>query len=368
MIRAVALLLFLFSPARADERIRPAAVLLAEGYKPAATLSAAGSSALPPGHALPWPVRFQDAEHTLGNVMAQFQPFGSPYYHGGDDLRVDAGADVLSPVDGKLEAGHYSYSAHPDGSLEKFWKPWPEDGDPTYFEVAVVADGGIRYEFHHVNRGTLPPEIVAKLDAGGGRAAKGELLGHAVEFPMAGYNHVHYNIVLPDGRRVNPEFASALLPDKIPPTILHAFAVGSNGDAKDFAGGAVNPPVKEFVLHVVDKQDANVYEHPPAYALLKFDRGGQTLWDFRETLTDAHRAFPPLWDFFAESIRSPSGAFETEGGYGTGASLIRLQVPAGASGGFTLEVGDIAGNVSTMRGELAADRPALAQLSAVAPR
>jgi hypothetical protein len=367
--RLAAALVFLFSlpsAARADERIRPAAVLLREGYKRVASFSATSTAALPEAHSLPWPVRFQDAEHTLGNAMAQFQPFGDPYYHGGDDLRVDAGADISAPVDGKLEAGAYSYSARPDGSLEKFWKAWPETGDPTYFEVAVLADDGIRYEFHHVDRGTLPADIVAKLDAGGGRVAKGTLLGHAVEFPMAGYNHVHYNIILPDGTRVNPEFASPLLPDHLAPTILRAFAVSASGDVRDFDGGRAAPGVSEFVLHVVDKQDANIYEHPPAYALLKFDGGSQTLWDFRRTLASPQDAFPPLWDFFRESIQSPAGSFSTEGGYGTGASLIRLKVPAGARGGFTIEVGDIAGNAATLRGTISdADAelfPALAQL------
>src|SRR6185312_1912041 len=186
---AALLLLSVLAPAaRADERVRPASVLLQEGYKPAPAFSPQTSSALPAEHSLPWPVRFQDAEHTLGNVMNQYQPFGDPYYHGGDDLRVDAGAGVSAPVAGRLEAGAYSYAARADGSLEKYWKPWPQTGDPTYFEVAVISDDGLRFEFHHVDRDSLPAAIVAKLDAGGGRVEKGELLGRAVEFPVAGYN------------------------------------------------------------------------------------------------------------------------------------------------------------------------------------
>jgi hypothetical protein len=105
-------------------------------------------------------------------------------------------------------------------------------------------------------------------------------------------------------------------------------------------------------VHVVDKQDANVYEHPPAYASLTFDGGARTVWDFRRTLTGPRGAFPPLWDFFRESISSPSGSFSTDGGYGTGASLIRLKVPAGARGAFTIEVGDEAGNASSLHGSL----------------
>ncbi|HXS99337.1 MAG TPA: hypothetical protein VN915_01540, partial [Elusimicrobiota bacterium] len=206
---------------------------------------------------------------------------------------------------------------------------------------------------------TLPAGIVAKLDKGDARVDRGELLGRAVEFPVPGYNHVHYNIVLPDGTRVNPEYASTLLPDRLAPEILRAFSVSSSGDAAEFAGGPAAPGTAEFVLHVVDKQDANVYEHPPAYARLKFDSGAETVWDFRRTLTGPGGAFPPLWDYFRESL----GGYSTEGGYGTGASLIRLKVPAGARGAFTLEAGDVAGNVSSLRGILAAeDSSALAEL------
>ncbi len=350
-IVAALLLAALHPSARADERIRPAQVLLREGYKPVGVVHGASVASLPPAHALAWPVRFQDAAHTIGNAMAEFQPFGSPYYHGGDDLRVEAGADILAPVGGKLEAGAYSYAQHPDGSLEKFWKPWPQEGDPTYFEVAVVAESGLRYEFHHVDRDTLPAAIVAKLDAGGRTVAQGELLGHAINFPVAGYNHVHYNIVLPDGTRVNPEYASTLLPDHLAPAVLHAFAVLPSGEVRGFGDGRFSA-VKEFVVHAVDKQDDNVYEHPPVYALLKFESGAKTLWDFRQTLSSAQGAFPPLWDFFLESISSPDGDFSTEGGYGMGASLIRLKVPENASGAFTIEIGDMAGNVSTLRGTL----------------
>src|SRR6185312_233733 len=192
---------------------------------------------------------------------------------------------------------------------------------------------------------------------------KGELLGRAVEFPVAGYNHVHYNIVRPDGVRVNPEYASSLLPDHLAPAILRAFSVSPSGDAAPFAGGRAAPGTAEFVLHVVDKQDANVYEHPPAFARLKFDSGAETVWDFRRTLAGPGGAFPPLWDYFRESL----GDYSTEGGYGTGASLVRLKVPAGARGAFTLEVGDVAGNVSALHGTLAPEAaPALDELRRLA--
>jgi hypothetical protein len=351
MIALLLALLFSPSTARADENIQPAWKLLAEGYRAVATVRS-GAAAVPAAHSLPWPVRFQDAAHSIGNSMVEFQPFGAPYYHGGDDLRTEAGADIHAPVSGRLEAGHYGYDTNADGSMTKYWMPWPQEGDETYFEVAVVADDGTRYELHHVDRSSLPADIVARLNAGGGRVEAGALLGHVLYWPDGEYHHTHYNIVLPSGVRVNPEYASPLLPDARAPEVLGLFALVS-GRALDFGDGSFSKAPSEFVADVVDHQDGNVYDHPPVYARLHFASGEETLWDFRTTLTGPNGAFPPLWSFFLESLRSPSGTRETEGGYGTGHSLVRLLVPAGAHGPFTIELGDIAGNITRRAGTIA---------------
>jgi hypothetical protein len=346
---ALAFALSLF--AHADENIQPSWKLLAQGYRPVATMRSSIDS-IPAAHSLAWPVAFEDAQHTIGNSMVEFQPFGAPYYHGGCDLRTKAGEEIHAPVSGKLEAGHYGYDTNPDGSMTKYWMPWPQSGDATYFEVAVVADDGTRYELHHVDRSTLPDDIVAQLNTGGGRVTAGRLLGHVLEWPDGVYHHTHYNIVLPSGVRVNPEYASPLLPDSKAPEVLGLYALAGSSVA-DFGDGAIRGAVSEFVVDVVDHQDNNVYDHPPVFARLKFANGQETVWDFRVTLTGPDGKFPPLWNFFLESLRAPGGSRETEGGYGTGHSLVRLAVPKGASGPFTIELADIAGNTTRRSGTLA---------------
>lgn len=283
--------------------------------------------------------------------MVEFQPFGAPYFHGGCDLRTKAGEDIVAAVSGRLEAGHYGYDTNPDGSMTKYWMPWPQEGDSTYFEVAVISDDGTRYEHHHVDRDSLPADIVAQLNAGGGRVEKGRLLGHVLEWPSGDYHHTHYNVILPSGVRVNPEYVSTLLPDTIAPEILGLYAV-TNGAVADFGKGTFAAAPSEFVVDVVDHQNDNVYDHPPVYARLHFASGQETVWDFRTTLTGTGGKFPPLWDFFLQSLRTPDGTRETEGGYGTGHSLVRLAVPAGAKGPFTIELGDIAGNITRRAGTI----------------
>lgn len=344
------LLILLSFSAYADENILPATELQAQGYKVWKYSNKSVQST--PAHSLNWPVRFQDAAHQMGNTMAQFQPFGgAPYFHGGCDLRVSAGAEVIAPVRGKIEAGHYGYSTNTDGSLTKHWIAWPGQGSPIYFEVAVVADDGIRYEFHHMERDSLPDNIVKMLDAGGGTVEAGALLGYVIEWPGGDYHHTHYNIILPNGVRVNPEFVSLPLQDTLAPEISAAFAVMPNGSVVDFSRGVFSQKPQEIIVAVKDKKNFNVYEHPPVYASFKFDAGGASLWDFRQFLL-VDGKFPNLFEFYKESLTLPNGRrIRTEGGYGMGQSLIRVKVPAGV-GAFTIEIGDVVGNISTLRGTI----------------
>ncbi len=358
MLKTLVTLLLLINslPAAANERIKPAAELLREGYRSVEPHIQGGpGDTLPSPHSLPWPTIFQDATHTIGNAMVEFQPFGEPYFHGGCDLRTQAGAELRAPVGGKLEAGHYSYATNTDGSLEKFWKPWPETGDSTYFEVAVVSSDGTRFELHHVDRDTLPAGIVRMLNSGGGTVAAGTLLGHVISWPGGDYHHTHYNIVLPSGTRINPEYASPLLADTLAPELLGLFAISERGSVDNFSNGLFASAPKEFVADVVDRQNGNIYEHPPVFVRLRFVAGAETVWDFRTILRAPNGAFPPLWDFFKASLTGPDGKTrETEGGYGTGHSLIRIPVPLGASGAFTIELGDEAGNITKRTGTIAA--------------
>lgn len=302
---------------------------------------------------MPWPVQFKDATHRLGNVMAQFQPFGSPYFHGGCDLLVKRRAQVVAPVSGWLEAGHYGYVNRPDGSSTKVWKPWPAQGDSLYFEVAVVTDQGHRFEFHHVDRANLPAAIVKLLNQGSSRVEAGTVLGSAVLWPMGDYHHIHYNIVTSDGVSLNPEHYSELLSDSQAPEVRALLAVDSQGRASEFGGGQFDVAPAKFVAAVVDHLDQDEYEHPPAGARLRFESGMVSEWDFTRSLTGPDGKFPPIWDVFVEQIRAPDGSwYSTEGGYGVGLSVIQVQVPQGARGPYTLEFWDQAGNFTSFTGRV----------------
>lgn len=347
---------------RADEKVEKPSYWLSRGYFPASGAEKGiGAQAFESGqetppwapHSLAWPVSFQDAQHSIGNSMAEFQSYGDgPYYHGGCDLRVAAGAEVRTPIAGRIEAGHYGYTNLADGSMEKYWTPWPKSGDPTYFEVAVITDDGYRFEFHHMNENRLSPEVLKILQGGqGGKVAAGAWLGNTIVWPDGVYHHTHYNIHTPSGVSLNPEYYSPLLDDHVKPQVSTVLAVFKNGRTEGFGSGRFTEVPDFFALAVIDHLDGDVYDHPPTYAGIQFENGRSFAWDFRERLAGPDGKFPSIWSFFVESIESPDGqTLATEGGYGEGVSVVRVPVPVGAQGKFTIQIADEAGNSSQFQG------------------
>ena len=136
-------------------------------------------------HSIPWPVPFQDDAHTIGNSMSQYQEYGDgePYWHGGDDLRTARKSWLTTPVSGTLSGGHYTYITNADGSMVEQMKPWPRTGPTLYFEISVTTTDGYRFQFHHVDRDTLTPEVLKLLNAGGGQISAGSRIGQVVDWP-----------------------------------------------------------------------------------------------------------------------------------------------------------------------------------------
>ena len=339
----------------ADEPYQKASYWLSHGYRQV-VYHRVLSKEVPSwaAHSLEWPITFQDESHEIGNSMAEFQSYGDgPYYHGGLDLRVSIQALVHTPVAGRIEAGHYGYTNNPDGSSAKFWTAWPGDGSSVYFEVAVITDDGYRFEFHHMDETRLSDEVMKILRQGSGRVKAGAVLGNTIAWPDGEYNHTHYNILAASGVQLNPEYYSPLLADHRAPEVSAVLASFQDGSVQDVRDGALDRAPDFFALAVVDHQDGNIYEHPPTYAAIRFEDGHSYAWDFRERLLGPDGKFPPIWNFFVESISSPSsGLLETSGGYGTGLSVVRLPVPAGAKGPYQIEVSDEAGNSTQFQGRI----------------
>lgn len=302
-----------------------------------------GSLPTPTPHSIPWPVEFASETKTIANSMAQYQPFGDPYFHGGCDLRVKPNEKLYASVSGKLEAGHYGYSKNPDGSLKKHWRPWPQNGDALYFELAVVDELGIRHEYHHVDRSSLPQDVIQILDSQEKIVAAGTYLGNTIYWPGSDYHHIHLNLILPDETRLNPEYYFPLIADSQPPQVWNLFFRSAAG-WEYFADNNLLVRPEEIAIQTSDRKNGSPYENPPVLAKIEFENGVQFQWDFRERLWH-EGSFPKLNQFFQYQLRTLEGKnFRTEGGYGTGKSLIRLPIPPQAAGSFRILLEDNAGN------------------------
>lgn len=342
--------------ARGDELILPREAFAAMGYA-SVGVRVASTDFLPDAFLadlprdLPWPVRFADAAHTVAQNYVNFQEYGDgqPYFHGGCDLRAAGNSDVIAPVAGILEGGYYGYSTNEDGSMEKHWKPWAGQAnrDP-YFELAIVTDDGYRLELHHVDAQKLPAATIQALNQGNVRVEAGTVVGRVNGWAFASqrYDHIHYNVVRADGVRLNPEFYSTTITDRVAPRIQGVYAIRKDGRAELIRDGAsVTGSIQEIVVAATESRDGDAYVQTPPVARIQFGANAPLGWDFRQfLLTEDHR-WPDLREVFRDEIEVAGRRYSTWGQYGQGLFLMRLPV-TGQIGPFEVRIEDTAGNVS----------------------
>lgn len=136
----------------------------------------------------PWPV------HTpifLANTMSTLQFYGPMAgFHHGLDLKAPAGTPVYAPTGGRVEVGYY----------------YPRVKVPYTYGVSLVGDDGYRWEFHHIDPGTVPHGILA-LAKSHGHVAPGTMLGRiydASKMHVGIFPHVHVNVIDLNGFYQNP--------------------------------------------------------------------------------------------------------------------------------------------------------------------
>jgi hypothetical protein len=308
-----------------------------------------------PAHAVDWPFEHFYSQASIGNNFAQFQPYDVPGYHAGADMILEEDSWVLAPIDGKLEAGHYSYTNFENGSRIKHWLEWPKQGSVTYFELAVLDPDGNRYELHHIDRESLPPHLVDCLNKNNCRVSKGERMGRVFRWSTPfHYDHVHANVVTPAGHDLNPEYIYKLLPDSIPPQVRLMIEY-QDGHTKWFVDGeTLNSNAKAIVVYGNDSKDNNVYRQAAVLSELEFTSGQRRVWDFTYSHFSENGDFQDIREVYPVSVRNPDGGvIRRPGGYYPVNDLkfvMRLRIPQESSGEFFVRVKDMAGNSTTFTG------------------
>ncbi len=344
-----ALILFFTLPNNASELRMAKDQALAQGFKPHKINKIQAPADLP-RNSLPWPVKFIDSRHTIGNSMPQYQNYSNEaYYHEGADLRLAQSGEVVAPLDGFLQGDFYTYvTDQSTGEDKKYTKPITDGGDDLYFEITLKNAAGFILEFHHVNPNTLPAVIRELVLRGGGNVRMGEILGFASVWPNLRfgdrYDHIHYNIISPSGIYMNPEFYSVALPDTSAPVIKNIFAIYKDKKI-EVINQKLNGMPSEIVISSIDMKGENIYPLPPVFIEATYSENQKVGWNFSQTLLNSFGTFPDIREVFARNLKLTDGRiFSTKGDYTNTVFLFRLKFPPGAAGPIMLTIKDSSAN------------------------
>jgi len=313
-------------------------------------------------HSLNWPLEMKEEESQLGNLMAQFQRYysGYSYFHGGCDIVAKEGKEIKSPVRGNIEGLFYTYSPTENGYFKKFVIPWgkhygKEEARDSYFEIAVITEDGYRFEFHHVDPNNLSTAIKKKI-SNGGTVEVGDILGKVKSFHSKvkdlPYDHIHYNIIDPKGKRINCEWVSELVKDELNPIINNIYAIHPKTGLAHIVedGQLLDFRPLEIIVDSKDYKNDKGYEHQPHFIEMTFKNGESSIWDFRQSLIQDNGIAPPIFNFFAEKIKSTAGdIIYTSGDYKNFIFLNRFKLNDKMTGEFFVRVKDAKGNETLFR-------------------
>ena len=211
----------------------------------------------------PWPVTVK----SIGHNTASYQNYGGePYFHHGLDIRADAGTDVLASVGGQV----VNISNYGPG--------------PAYWEVAILDNSGYLWQYHHVDRDSIPQAIwdalrsKAPIPAG---TKIGEVYYWMVSTYGEVYHHVHLNVLARAGVYRNPfNFLEPLNDTKAPEFVnIGLMRNGYPQDPNLPIQGAygIYATIHDLILH--DK--FVVPPHKISYQL-DDDPRERLVWDFSE--------------------------------------------------------------------------------------
>ncbi len=208
----------------------------------------------------PWPFPLQ----SIGHNMQSYQDYGgSPYWHDGLDVRAKVDQPIFASAGGVVV------------NIENYVR-----GNPLYWEVAIRDAEGFVWKYHHVDRGTIPEDVVRAWETGGSVPA-GALIGNVVRWRVTTfgelYHHLHLLVVAKDGRYVNPFLLLEPLADTRPPVIAR---IGLHQNHRPLNGAEVQG------LHglFVEASDLTLHEKfllPPYKISYRIDQGEERLlWEF----------------------------------------------------------------------------------------
>lgn len=218
-----------------------------------------------------WPVL---ASIQIGAQFHDFQNYSKiPYLHGGMDIRAPAGTSVCTPVSGTVTISSYKIEASKSPLRFAYVRsPFNPENDliSRYIEVSITASDGTTWCFRHLDPGSIPYQLLQDARNKSVLSA-GSSIGNVVAWSDAvlpvtdKYDHIHLEIISPDGSYLNPATLLPPVPDDQPPVIHGLWAV-PNEEFTAFGGPQNVPEVRgdiDVVIAVTDTMPGSRYLHSP---------------------------------------------------------------------------------------------------------
>ncbi|MFM8269981.1 MAG: M23 family metallopeptidase [Pseudomonadota bacterium] len=201
----------------------------------------------------PWPVDVKSIGHTMASYQ-RYSFFGSAYFHHGIDIRADAGSEVIASVGGQVI------------NIENYMP-----GDDAYWEIAILDSDGFIWQYHHVERSSIPDSIFqayqSKTPISAGTKL-GEVYFWGITTFGERFHHIHLNVLGKNKTYLNPFDFLRLLPDDSAPEIIDFQVI------KRPNGYTIAAEVKDLVL-------SNVFVLPPNELRVSIDGEKPfTVWKF----------------------------------------------------------------------------------------
>lgn len=207
----------------------------------------------------PWPF----TPLSIGHTMSSYQNYGnSPYFHHGIDPRVPAGTSILSSTAGKVV------------NIENYMS------GSAYWEVAVLDTEGFIWQYHHVDRNSIPSSIWTAFKTGS-PIAQGTKLGEIFYWNWSAFgerfHHLHLNILDSAGNYLNPFHFLEKIDDEQAPKIVKV-GILKNGQA--VTGNYISGNYSIYAkIHDLIKHDKFVV--PPYSISYRLDNAPEVLvWKF----------------------------------------------------------------------------------------
>lgn len=212
-------------------------------------------------HAFDWPVKIL----SIGHTIASYQKYGlsEPYFHHGIDIRANDGSDILASRGGKVV------------NIENYIP-----GDPAYWEVAILDADGFIWQYHHINKNSIPLEIKEAYKSGQA-IATGTKIGEVYKWSVKSFgeyfHHIHLNILGAGAVYHNPLLFLKRLQDQVAPIVKKVQVVTKKG----IQSKARSDEPYTLIAHAEDLILHKQFKVPPYHTWISVDGSKPvTVWKF----------------------------------------------------------------------------------------